>query len=175
VLDNVAEIEPSQTFSQPPHLYLNDGHGRFTEQGAELGSWFRGRYVARGLAVGDLDDDGALDWVVACNGGPPAILENRLARGRHWLGVRLEGAGGNRAAIGALVELRVGGRVLREEVRGASSFGGFGDLRVHFGLGEADHAEALRVRWPDGSDTLLENPEVDRYHRIGPPPSSPRR
>ena len=179
VLDNVHLLDSAQTFRQPPHFYRNDGRGRFAQIGAEAGDYFAGQYVGRGLAIGDLDNDGDADAVVAHWDQPPMVLENRTVDARikdgggaapRWIGFELEGSGRNRQAIGARVEVRCGATRQVEEVRGTSSFGAFSDLRLLFGLPPDDGSgvgaiDAL-IRWPDGKATRHTGLERGRYHHL---------
>jgi len=168
VLDNIELLEPAQTFRQRAHFYRNDGSGRFAQIGGEAGPYFEGRQVGRGLAIGDLDDDGDLDVVVAHWDGGPALLENTTndagRTARPWLGLRLVGRAKNVQAIGALVQVESGGRIQVEEVRGTSSYCAFHDLRLVFGLGEHPVAERVTVRWPDGTRTTHGPLAANRYH-----------
>jgi hypothetical protein len=179
VIDNVELYEPAQSFRQPSLLMSNDGRGRFRPVAEEAaGRFFAGRHVARGLAIGDLDDDGDPDAVVGIWNGVPALLENlTVSSGRtapDWVGVELIGRGGNRSALGALVTVEDGGRRQVEEVRGTSSYGAFHDLRLRFGLGPSarDAAPgtvrevAAEVRWPDGRSSRHERLAIGRYHRL---------
>jgi hypothetical protein len=163
VIDNIELYKSGQRFEQPSHLFLNDGAGRFRLAGAEAGSWFGRRRVGRAVATLDVDDDGDLDLVVAENDGRASLLENRMGAGRSWLGVRLVGAGANTAAIGARVRVTAGGRVQMREQRGTCSYGSFVDLRIHFGLADADVADLVEVRWPTGATTRLERVQARRY------------
>ncbi len=166
VLDNVHEIEPSQTFAQVPHLYVNDGRGRFEEKGADHGAYFQRPRVGRGLAAVDLDNDGDLDLVVAHNDGEPVLLENRQGNRRSWIGFQLRATGRNPLAIGAKVTVRGGGLSQVEEVRGASSYSAYPDLRLHFGLGQQSVAEEAIIRWPDGEVQRLSNLRANQYHTV---------
>jgi hypothetical protein len=121
--------------------------------GAQYGPAFTEERVSRGLAVGDLDDDGRLDVVVNDLDGSPQLLRNELAGAGNWLSVRLEGAGQNRNAIGATVTVRAGGRAQIRLVQSGSSYISQDDMRAHFGLGQAAVVDSLEVRWPDGSST----------------------
>jgi hypothetical protein len=173
VIDNIELYKSGQHFEQPTHLFLNDGAGRFALAGAEAGDWFRGRRVGRAVATLDVDDDGDLDLVVVENDGQATLLENRMATGRSWLGVKLIGARKNTAAIGARVRVTAGARVLMREQRGTCSYNSFVDLRLHFGLGEAEVADAVEVRWPTGATSRLERVKGRQYVTIIEPGAEP--
>jgi hypothetical protein len=166
VIDNIALYKPSQTFAQPAHLYWNGGRGRFQLAGDEAGPWFRERHVGRALATLDWDDDGDLDLVVVDNDGKAALLENRREPQGRWFGVRLRGKDANRDAIGALVTISAGGRVLRREQRGTCSYNAFVDLRLLFGIGDAAKVDYVEVRWPRGGVKRVESPPIDAYLEI---------
>jgi hypothetical protein len=170
VLDNIHLLEPAQTFRQRAHFYRNDGRGKFRQIGKEAGTYFDEPVVGRGLAIGDLDDDGDPDVVVAHWDGGPALLENTTndqgSESRSWLGLRLVGRGKNPQAIGAFVKVESGGTTQVEEVRGTSSYCAFHDLRLVFGLGAHPVAERVTVRWPDGTQTTHGPLAAKRYHVI---------
>ena len=120
--------------------------------------------MSRGLAVGDVDGDGGLDYLVGNNDGPPQLALNRTADRGHWLLLWLDG----RSPIGAKVTARVGDRTLRREVRGASSYLSVSSRFVHLGLGDAAVVDELTVRWPDGSTWTGSSVEADRHLRLVP-------
>jgi hypothetical protein len=117
----------------------------------------------KGSLVADLDGDGALDLVTAAWNAPLRVWHNRgVPAGHHWLAVALRGRGGNRAAIGAVVEVVVDGVTQTCFHTQRPSLGAGGDLACHFGLGMHDAIDALRVIWPDGGSTDVTPPDVDR-------------
>jgi hypothetical protein len=135
---------------------------------AAAGPAFALSEVSRGAAFGDIDNDGAIDIVVANNNGPVRLLLNRsrsLNR-NHWLLVSLQATRGNRFATGAKVELRQQGRNLLRRVHTDSSYLSANDVRVHFGLGEDAKIEALIVRWPSGERESWDQLQADQIVHI---------
>lgn len=148
-----ARLGASAGYRQRKLLYRNLGGGQFEEVAAQFGPALMEERVSRGLAVGDLDDDGRLDVVINDLDGSPQVLRNELADVGQWLLVRLEGRGGNRDAIGAVVTLRAGGLTQKRLLQSGTGYLSQDDLRVHFGLGSARRIDSLEVRWPDGTLT----------------------
>jgi hypothetical protein len=156
-------------YAQPALLFRNERDGRFRDVTARSGEALLRPVVGRGAAYGDYDNDGDLDVLVSVNGSAPRLLRNDNATGNHWLRVELVGAGGNRDAIGARVRVKAGslppgGASLL--VRSGSSYLSSHDRRLLFGLGSATRAEAIEVRWPDGSVQSLGPVAADRTVRI---------
>ena len=146
---------PGQRFAaeygEPNLLYTNGGDGRLANHCSEAGDFCRNSGVSRGLAVGDIDDDGDLDIVVSNGHGPARMYRNDLSESPNWLKVRAVDPELNRDAIGAVVEVRAGARHMVRPVTHCYSYLTSSEAEVHFGLGEADGAESIRVTWPDGS------------------------
>jgi hypothetical protein len=150
-------------YAQRNQLFANDGKGRFRDVADANPAFCAQANVGRGLACGDIDNDGALDLLVTCTGGPARILRNVAARRGHWLMVRaIDPTLGRRDAYGAEVTLEAGGRRWRGLAQPSYSFLVSNDPRVHFGLGPVSNVERIRVLWPDGSEEIFPGGAVDR-------------
>jgi hypothetical protein len=156
-------------FNQPNQLFHNEGdEKKFREMTGVAGPAFAMSEVSRGAAFGDINNDGAIDIVVANNNGPARVLLNQMpsSNRNHWLLVRLEAANGNRFGIGARIEVRQRGRKLTRRAHTDSSYLSASDVRVHFGLGEDARIEGLIVYWPDGRAEAWDKIEADRIMTI---------
>jgi hypothetical protein len=151
-------------YRQPPLLFRNEG-GRYRNVSPEAGPAFRKELSARGLAVGDYDDDGRVDVLLANNGMAPSLLRNESGSGNHWLGLRLEGRSANRDAVGAVVRWSAGGVVRQREKAGGGSYLSSHDPRLVLGLGAAAKADWVEVRWPRPSTRVerFTGLPTDRY------------
>ncbi|HKY33273.1 MAG TPA: CRTAC1 family protein, partial [Candidatus Polarisedimenticolia bacterium] len=169
ILDNIALFKEKLTYAQPRSLLANDGSGFFKEVGPSLGPAFAEPNVGRGLAVGDMDDDGDLDLFVLNNDRPAQLLRNDGgAQAGHWMLLVLRGSGANTDGIGARVRViprgAGPGRTQTLEVRAGSSYLSQNDVRLHAGLGPASSAE-VEVRWPGGG-TQTVTLDAGRIHTI---------
>jgi enediyne biosynthesis protein E4 len=158
VLDNVERVNPSLHYLETPALYCN-AQGKF--ETCDLGPL--PAVAGRGAAVGDLNNDGALDAVVAVLGGRPLIILGRR-NANHWLTLKLSGTGSNRDGIGAKV--RIGRQWVYATTSG--SYLSASDPRVHFGLGKDTHA-TVEIFWPGGKRQWLENVAADRMITVKEP------
>lgn len=167
-LDTIELQAPQLRYREPMLLARNTGR-RFVDVSATAGSVFQQPWVARGLAIGDIDNDGRMDAVVTTNDGAPHILHNDTSTDHHWLTLKLVGHKSNRDAIGAEVELLTAqGRQLAI-VTTASSYLSSSDKRVHFGLGAEKIAQAVKIRWPSGILQTLSNVASDQILQVDEP------
>jgi enediyne biosynthesis protein E4 len=148
-----ARLGASAGYRQRKLLYHNRGGGLFDEVAAQYGPVLTAERVSRGLAVGDLDNDGRVDVVINDLDGTPQVLHNQLSGNGNWMRVKLTGRSGNTNAIGAVIVLRSGPNMQRRLVQSGTSYISQDDMRQHFGLGAATQADSIEVRWPDGTTT----------------------
>jgi hypothetical protein len=149
-LDKV-KLRASAGYRQRKLLYRNRGDGTFEEIAAQFGPTLMDEHVSRGLAMGDLDNDGGVDIVINDLDGTPQVLHNEFTPRGHWLLVRVKGTPPNTDAIGAIVTVTAGGVRQRALVQSGASYISQNDMRQHFGLGPASLVDSVDVTWPDGT------------------------
>lgn len=156
------------TYKEAPLLLRNDGKGIFEDMKDAAGPVFHKRYAARGLAVGDYDNDGDPDAIFVCLQGAPVLLRNNVGQDNSWIGIQLEGTQSNRDAIGSKLTLSLGGRKLTRWITGGGSVFSSHDYRVLFGLGKRPGPDTVSVdiRWPSGLQETVPDLRPGSYHRI---------
>jgi hypothetical protein len=169
--DNLAQFGQNSPFQEPSFVWRNQGGGRF-QVVTGAGTFFERPHVARGSAVGDLDNDGRLDVAVNMFGGRAVVLFNDSPP-QSWIRLDLKGTASNRSAIGAAVEVHAGERVIHRQVKGGGSYLSTNDSRLLIGLGRASRVDRIDVRWPGGAQSVLEAPALGRTHVIHEPRESP--
>jgi hypothetical protein len=152
-----------ETYRQKSQLLLGDGTA-FRDVSESAGAGLQLAKVARGLAVGDLDDDGDLDVVLSNVDDTPTLLENRPRAAGNWIALRVSSSGGNRFAIGAKVTVDAAGRRQFREIRSGGSYLSQGDLRAHFGLGSYAGSVDVEVRLPGGRVSRFRGLASGRLH-----------
>jgi hypothetical protein len=162
-------------FQEPRILYHNNGNGTFTDISADAGPGIAAVNSSRGLAIGDLWNDGRLSAVISNMTAPPSLLINDVQRPHHWIAFHLMGTSfdsssrklrTNRDAIGARITMKAGSRIFVDEVRSGSSYDSNSDMRVHFGLGYHTKLDSVEVHWPSGLVESFANLAVDKIHTL---------
>jgi len=169
VLDNIAELG-RRKYPEPNSLFRNLGNGKFEEVGASAGSDFQEEAAHRGVAFGDLFNDGRIDAVVSVLGGPVEVLRNVSETGNHWISMKLVGTKSNRMGIGAQIQvITEDGASQWNEVTTAVGYASSSDSRVHFGLGKNRVVKDIEVRWPSGIKEVLHNVATDQILTVDEP------
>jgi hypothetical protein len=165
--DLVEEFSNQVTYKEPLLLFHNEGK-TFKDVSAQSGPVFGKNFAARGLALGDFNNDGAVDVLVAVNDGPPVLLRNNAGKGNHWLGVNLAGKRSNPDAIGARITYQAGDLQRTRVKTGGGSFLSSHDPRMVLGLGNRTRLDWLEVKWPPpgGETERLTDLPLDRYITI---------
>jgi hypothetical protein len=154
------------TLKQRPVLFRNKGDGKFVKWMQQGGDYFQSEHRGRGLALGDLDNDGRQDLVISNVNDPTVVLRNEaVTDGNHWLGVELKGKD-HADVVGATVVLEAAGRKQTRFAKGGGSYASANDPRHVFGLGKADKIDKVTVTWPDRTEQHWEGLATDQYYRL---------
>jgi hypothetical protein len=167
-LDTIETISPQLRYREPMVLVRNTGK-KFVDVSSISGSVFHEAWVGRGMAIGDIDNDGRIDAVVTTNGGPAHILHNETVTANHWLTLHLTGHKSNRDGIGAVVKLTTAQGSQWVTATTSSGYLSASDPRVHFGLGVSPLADSIEIRWPGGIVQTLKNVKGDQQIQVDEP------
>ena len=166
-IDNIQLNFPQLRYREPLLLLHNNGHG-FTDVSAKSGAVFQQAWVGRGVALGDINNDGRVDVVVSTNDGPAYILHNETVTKNHWLTLALVGHTSNRDGIGAEIKVTTPALSQWLTVSTASSYLSASDKRAHFGLGNASTAD-VDIKWPSGIHQILQGVKADQLLKVDEP------
>jgi hypothetical protein len=160
--DLINTYQPKVMYQERPLLFANFGL-RFRNVSDSLGEAFHKSYSGRGMALGDIDNDGDTDILLFNNGGPPALMRNDGGNRNGWLGIRLQGTKSNREGIGTRVWFTVEGKKRLFYVAGGRGFSSSRDRRPLLGLGKNEAVEELRIEWPSGTVDVLKDVKARQY------------
>src|SRR3984957_13937223 len=166
VYPQIDSLHRPTTYLEPKLLFLNQHDGTFRNISRLVGDALPKEQVSRGLAIGDLFNDGRLEAVVENLVGQPMILRPEGGPQNHWISFQLEGVKCNRLALNARVRATAGNLVQLGEVLSGGSYLSQHDLRIHFGLGSHERLDQAEVLWPDGRKETLTNLTVDRFYGV---------
>lgn len=169
VMDTIQVNEPNLHYRESPLLLHNQEGKKLVDVSAGSGEVFRQQWAARGLAVGDINNDGKIDAVVNSVDGPAWVLLNQTVTSNHWITLNLVGVKSNRDAIGAQVRISTSAGDQFATVTTASSYQSSSDKRLHFGLGSADSIREIEIHWPSGIRQTLQNVKFDQILKISEP------
>lgn len=168
VYPQVDSLPSGARYREPSILSINQRDGTFCDASKQAGSAIQENRVLRGLAAGDLFNDGNVDLVVEDLDGAPMLLRNHGMPGNHWMSFELQGTKSNRLALGAKIKVVAAGATQTEEVRSGGSYLSQHDLRVHFGLGAVKKIDLVEIRWPSGQVDKIPGTDlvVDKFYYL---------
>jgi hypothetical protein len=166
VYPQVDQLPVGSHYHQPKLLNLNQQDGTFCDASDQAGTALLLPRVSRGLAVGDLFNDGNLDVVVEDLDSSPMLLKNSGIPGRHWVSFELAGTQSNRLAIGARLKLVAAEMTQTYEIHSGGSYLSQSDLRAHFGLGSATKISSVEIHWPSGLTETLKDLSADQHYAV---------
>jgi len=171
---HVSDLRPVLPFEMAAQLFLNRGNGKLIDVSHRSGDPWQVPRLGRGLAVGDIDNDGRTDVIIVSEDAPLALLHNKSATQYHSLTLLLVGTASNRDAVGARVALTAGGRTQVAARLGGGSYLSASDHRLHFGLGPASVAERVEVMWPSGRRDSFSHLAADKGYLLREGDPTPR-
>jgi hypothetical protein len=172
---HVSDLRPQFPYPMTAQIYRGSADGRLTDVTSLAGPPFQQLHVGRGLAVGDLDNDGRVDALLIAHNEPPIYFHNRaMPAAGHYLTFQLQGTRSNRDGAGAVVTVTAGGRKHVAQRFGGGSYQSACDQRIHFGLGAAERAQSVEVRWPSGRVDLHSGIAIDGRYLLKEGDTAPR-
>ena len=173
VWDNVSKITPSLSYKQQCQIFGGIGTGQYRDLSETAGPFFKRPVVGRGVAIGDYNNDGAVDILVTCCGEAPALLRNDSqadTRRNNWVKIRLVGTESNRDGIGAKVWVRTDKNTQFKEATCGGSYASGSDSTLHFGIGTQEMIQSIKVKWQSGRSQTVDfsntEPPVNQVIRI---------
>jgi hypothetical protein len=173
--DDMVEVQSSKVKYREPLLMFENVDGKYKNVSALSGEVFKKDFPARGMSVGDVDNDGDLDLLIINNGDAPILLRNQGGNKNNWLGLQLIAKQSNPGAVGAIITWTAGG-VKRSRLKtSGGSFLSSHDPREILGVGQTEKISSVEIKWPSGKVDKLINPPINQYIKVvegesgGPP------
>jgi hypothetical protein len=164
--DDMVEIQAAKVKYKEPLLMFENVNGKFKNVSAQSGEVFKRDFPARGLSVGDIDNDGDLDALIINNGDAPILLRNEGGNKNNWLGLQLVATKSNPGAVGAIITWTAGG-VKRSRLKtSGGSYLASHDPREILGAGQAAKISSVEVKWPSGKVDMIANPPINQYIKV---------
>jgi hypothetical protein len=162
----MVEVQSSKVKYREPLLLFENVGGKFKNVSAQSGEIFKKDFPARGLAVGDYDNDGDLDLLIINNGAAPILLRNQGGNKNNWLGLQLIAKQSNPAAVGAIITWTAGGVKHSRLKTGGGSYLSSHDPREILGIGQAAKIDSVEIKWPSGRVDKLVNLPINQYIKV---------
>ena len=153
-------------YQEPRILYHNLGNGKLEDISPNSGPGITELKSSRGMATGDLWNDGRISAVVSNMNAAPSLLVNQTRYANHWIAIETRGTKSNRDGLSAKIRVKAGSRILVDEVRSGSSYISNSDRRVHFGLGAVGKVDWIEIRWPSGLTEVFDSPKADTILKL---------
>jgi len=166
VQEDIEVTQDGITYREPPHLFINDGNGFFTDEAPSIGGVLAQPLVGRGASHADYDRDGDLDILVTENGGPVHLWRNDMRSSPHYLRLHVQGEKSNRDGIGTRIVAQLDTLRMERSVRTGSSFLSSLEKAVTFGLGQADKVDSLFVYWPSGRSDRFAQVQANKEYLL---------
>src|SRR5262249_18870963 len=164
--DDMVEVQSSKVKYKEPLLLFENVDGKYRNVSVQSGPVFQKDFPARGLAVGDYDNDAALDLLIINNGAAPIPLRNEGGNRNHWLGLDLVATKSNPGAVGAIITWEAGGKKRNRFKTAGGSYLASHDPREILGIGNAAKVDTLEIKWPSGKVDKLSNLPINQYIKV---------
>ncbi len=162
----IEQLTDYEKYAQQDQLFHNNGDGTFSEVSHKAGDYFSNELVGRAAASADYDNDGDVDIVIMNSNQRAVLLKNEKGNQNNWISIKLIGQRNNRDGIGSKVIVNAGGITQIAEVKSGSSYASGSDLRLLFGIGDAEQIDNILVKWQNGIEQEIESVNINQFLTI---------